>query len=107
MTIQLHDKGRILSTEDSDDAKKPEELIKNKFLKDATKEVLDGLTARQAKILRMKFGVDMQANHSLEDIGKQFEVTRQRIREIEAKALRKLRRKDDDSNPDDDDPVPT
>ncbi|GAB3319985.1 RNA polymerase sigma factor RpoD [Haliea atlantica] len=60
-------------------------------LTEATKEVLSGLTAREAKVLRMRFGIDMNTDHTLEEVGKQFDVTRERIRQIEAKALRKLR----------------
>ncbi|TBX20317.1 RNA polymerase subunit sigma-70 [Bowmanella sp. JS7-9] len=60
-------------------------------LKWATQEVLAGLTAREAKVLRMRFGIDMNTDHTLEEVGKQFDVTRERIRQIEAKALRKLR----------------
>ncbi|XQW85685.1 RNA polymerase sigma factor RpoD [Thalassotalea piscium] len=60
-------------------------------LKHATHEVLAGLTAREAKVLRMRFGIDMNTDHTLEEVGKQFDVTRERIRQIEAKALRKLR----------------
>jgi RNA polymerase primary sigma factor len=60
-------------------------------LKEATREVLSGLTAREAKVLRMRFGIDMNTDHTLEEVGKQFDVTRERIRQIEAKALRKLR----------------
>ncbi len=60
-------------------------------LKLATQEVLAGLTAREAKVLRMRFGIDMNTDHTLEEVGKQFDVTRERIRQIEAKALRKLR----------------
>ncbi|MFT5711922.1 MAG: RNA polymerase primary sigma factor [Glaciecola sp.] len=60
-------------------------------LKNATQEVLAGLTAREAKVLRMRFGIDMNTDHTLEEVGKQFDVTRERIRQIEAKALRKLR----------------
>ena len=60
-------------------------------LKNATHEVLAGLTAREAKVLRMRFGIDMNTDHTLEEVGKQFDVTRERIRQIEAKALRKLR----------------
>ena len=60
-------------------------------LKNATNEVLAGLTAREAKVLRMRFGIDMNTDHTLEEVGKQFDVTRERIRQIEAKALRKLR----------------
>ncbi|MCL1049417.1 RNA polymerase sigma factor RpoD [Shewanella abyssi] len=60
-------------------------------LRNATHEVLAGLTAREAKVLRMRFGIDMNTDHTLEEVGKQFDVTRERIRQIEAKALRKLR----------------
>ena len=60
-------------------------------LKEATLNVLSGLTAREAKVLRMRFGIDMNTDHTLEEVGKQFDVTRERIRQIEAKALRKLR----------------
>ncbi len=60
-------------------------------LTEATHEVLNGLTAREAKVLRMRFGIDMNTDHTLEEVGKQFDVTRERIRQIEAKALRKLR----------------
>ncbi len=60
-------------------------------LSEATKEVLAGLTAREAKVLRMRFGINMNTDHTLEEVGKQFDVTRERIRQIEAKALRKLR----------------
>ncbi|GFZ76111.1 RNA polymerase sigma factor RpoD [Pseudohongiella nitratireducens] len=60
-------------------------------LREATKEVLNSLTAREAKVLRMRFGIDMNTDHTLEEVGKQFDVTRERIRQIEAKALRKLR----------------
>ena len=60
-------------------------------LREATQDVLGGLTAREAKVLRMRFGIDMNTDHTLEEVGKQFDVTRERIRQIEAKALRKLR----------------
>ena len=60
-------------------------------LREATREVLSTLTAREAKVLRMRFGIDMPTDHTLEEVGKQFDVTRERIRQIEAKALRKLR----------------
>lgn len=60
-------------------------------LQEATTDVLAGLTAREAKVLRMRFGIDMNTDHTLEEVGKQFDVTRERIRQIEAKALRKLR----------------
>jgi len=60
-------------------------------LGEATQDILEGLTAREAKVLRMRFGIDMNTDHTLEEVGKQFDVTRERIRQIEAKALRKLR----------------
>jgi RNA polymerase primary sigma factor len=60
-------------------------------LREATQSVLNGLTEREAKVLRMRFGIDMNTDHTLEEVGKQFDVTRERIRQIEAKALRKLR----------------
>ena len=60
-------------------------------LRRATKEALSGLTPREAKVLRMRFGIEMNTDHTLEEVGKQFDVTRERIRQIEAKALRKLR----------------
>ena len=60
-------------------------------LREATQEVLAGLTPREAKVLRMRFGIEMNTDHTLEEVGKQFDVTRERIRQIEAKALRKLR----------------
>jgi RNA polymerase primary sigma factor len=60
-------------------------------LREATREVLATLTPREAKVLRMRFGIDMPTDHTLEEVGKQFDVTRERIRQIEAKALRKLR----------------
>ncbi|MDH3509731.1 MAG: RNA polymerase sigma factor RpoD [Gammaproteobacteria bacterium] len=60
-------------------------------LKESTGDVLAGLTPREAKVLRMRFGIDMNTDHTLEEVGKQFDVTRERIRQIEAKALRKLR----------------
>ena len=69
----------------------PIELATGEGLKEATRDVLGGLTAREAKVLRMRFGIDMNTDHTLEEVGKQFDVTRERIRQIEAKALRKLR----------------
>ena len=60
-------------------------------LHEVTKEILESLTPREAKVLRMRFGIDMNTDHTLEEVGKQFDVTRERIRQIEAKALRKLR----------------
>ncbi len=69
----------------------PVETTTSEGLQDATRDVLAGLTAREAKVLRMRFGIDMNTDHTLEEVGKQFDVTRERIRQIEAKALRKLR----------------
>ncbi|HEJ9704523.1 TPA: RNA polymerase sigma factor RpoD [Pseudomonas aeruginosa] len=69
----------------------PIEMATSESLKESTREVLAGLTAREAKVLRMRFGIDMNTDHTLEEVGKQFDVTRERIRQIEAKALRKLR----------------
>jgi len=60
-------------------------------LRTVTKDVLDSLTPREAKVLRMRFGIEMNTDHTLEEVGRQFDVTRERIRQIEAKALRKLR----------------
>ena len=69
----------------------PVEAATTEGLSEATREVLSSLTAREAKVLRMRFGIDMNTDHTLEEVGKQFDVTRERIRQIEAKALRKLR----------------
>ena len=69
----------------------PIDLATGEGLREATKDVLGGLTARESKVLRMRFGIDMNTDHTLEEVGKQFDVTRERIRQIEAKALRKLR----------------
>ncbi|MEE2767389.1 MAG: RNA polymerase sigma factor RpoD, partial [Pseudomonadota bacterium] len=69
----------------------PVEAANVESLKESTQAVLAGLTAREAKVLRMRFGIDMNTDHTLEEVGKQFDVTRERIRQIEAKALRKLR----------------
>ncbi len=69
----------------------PVEAATIEGLKEATKKILASLTAREAKVLRMRFGIDMNTDHTLEEVGKQFDVTRERIRQIEAKALRKLR----------------
>ena len=60
-------------------------------LRKIVKDVLESLTPREAKVLRMRFGIDLSTDHTLEEVGKQFDVTRERIRQIEAKALRKLR----------------
>jgi RNA polymerase primary sigma factor len=69
----------------------PHEAALPDSMRDVVKEVLDSLTPREAKVLRMRFGVEMATDHTLEEVGKQFDVTRERIRQIEAKALRKLR----------------
>ena len=69
----------------------PDETATNDNLTDATDDILGSLTAREAKVLRMRFGIGMNTDHTLEEVGKQFDVTRERIRQIEAKALRKLR----------------
>jgi len=69
----------------------PVEAATSEGLREATRDVLSSLTAREAKVLRMRFGIDMNTDHTLEEVGKQFDVTRERIRQIEAKALRKLR----------------
>ncbi|MDX7990534.1 RNA polymerase sigma factor RpoD [Xenorhabdus sp. Reich] len=69
----------------------PLDSATSESLRSATNDVLAGLTAREAKVLRMRFGIDMNTDHTLEEVGKQFDVTRERIRQIEAKALRKLR----------------
>ncbi|MCE0826325.1 MULTISPECIES: RNA polymerase sigma factor RpoD [Buttiauxella] len=69
----------------------PLDSATSESLRNATHDVLAGLTAREAKVLRMRFGIDMNTDHTLEEVGKQFDVTRERIRQIEAKALRKLR----------------
>ncbi|WP_417680713.1 RNA polymerase sigma factor RpoD [Pseudidiomarina aquimaris] len=69
----------------------PVDSATSESLKNAVRGVLGGLTQREAKVLRMRFGIDMNTDHTLEEVGKQFDVTRERIRQIEAKALRKLR----------------
>ena len=69
----------------------PIESATTSSLSEVTREVLSSLTSREAKVLRMRFGIDMNTDHTLEEVGKQFDVTRERIRQIEAKALRKLR----------------
>ena len=69
----------------------PIEAAMQAGLRDVVKEILDGLTPREAKVLRMRFGIEMSTDHTLEEVGKQFDVTRERIRQIEAKALRKLK----------------
>ena len=72
-------------------AASPVEAATTEGLCEATRNVLSGLTERESKVLKMRFGIDMHTDHTLEEVGKQFEVTRERIRQIEAKALRKLR----------------
>jgi RNA polymerase primary sigma factor len=69
----------------------PVEAAMQAGLRDVVKDILDGLTPREAKVLRMRFGIEMASDHTLEEVGKQFDVTRERIRQIEAKALRKLK----------------
>jgi RNA polymerase primary sigma factor len=69
----------------------PPDAATGSGLKYATSEILETLTPREAKVLRMRFGIGMNTDHTLEEVGKQFDVTRERIRQIEAKALRKLR----------------
>jgi RNA polymerase primary sigma factor len=69
----------------------PSDAAVNASLRNVCKDVLDTLTSREAKVLRMRFGIEMNTDHTLEEVGKQFDVTRERIRQIEAKALRKLR----------------
>jgi RNA polymerase primary sigma factor len=69
----------------------PVEAAMHAGLRDVVKDILDSLTPREAKVLRMRFGIEMSADHTLEEVGKQFDVTRERIRQIEAKAIRKLK----------------
>ncbi len=69
----------------------PMEAALQAGLRDVVKEILDSLSPREAKVLRMRFGIEMSNDHTLEEVGKQFDVTRERIRQIEAKALRKLK----------------
>ena len=76
---------------EDDGAESPIDIATIEGLRESTTMVLAGLTAREAKVLRMRFGIDMNTDHTLEEVGKQFDVTRERIRQIEAKALRKLR----------------
>ena len=76
---------------EDENAEKPLDETINTGLSDSTREILSSLTPREAKVLRMRFGIDMNTDHTLEEVGKQFDVTRERIRQIEAKALRKLR----------------
>ncbi len=76
---------------EDENAEKPLDQTISDGLSDSTHEILSSLTPREAKVLRMRFGIDMNTDHTLEEVGKQFDVTRERIRQIEAKALRKLR----------------
>jgi len=76
---------------EDENAEKPLDETINSGLSDSTRDILSSLTPREAKVLRMRFGIDMNTDHTLEEVGKQFDVTRERIRQIEAKALRKLR----------------
>ena len=69
----------------------PAEAALHDSMRDVVKDILDSLTPREAKVLRMRFGIEMSTDHTLEEVGKQFDVTRERIRQIEAKALRKMR----------------
>jgi len=69
----------------------PVDMATAEGLRETTRTILEGLTARESKVLRMRFGIEMNTDHTLEEVGKQFDVTRERIRQIEAKALRKLR----------------
>jgi RNA polymerase primary sigma factor len=75
----------------NDQIMSPVEFATTSGLQEATRRILSSLTTREAKVLRMRFGIDMNSDHTLEEVGKQFDVTRERIRQIEAKALRKLR----------------
>ena len=76
---------------EDENAEKPLDETINSGLSDSTRDILSSLTPREAKVLRRRFGIDMNTDHTLEEVGKQFDVTRERIRQIEAKALRKLR----------------
>ena len=76
---------------EDENAEKPLDQTINDGLSDSTRDILSSLTPREAKVLRMRFGIDMNTDHTLEEVGKQFDVTRERIRQIEAKALRKLK----------------
>ena len=85
------DGGSFLSEFIEDKSESPIDKSMKAALKEAITDMLDGLTSREAKVLRMRFGINMNTDHTLEEVGKQFDVTRERIRQIEAKALRKLR----------------
>jgi len=69
----------------------PLDAATNEGLRESIRDILNSLTPREAQVLRMRFGIDLGTDHTLEEVGKQFDVTRERIRQIEAKALRKLR----------------
>lgn len=92
-------KGHKMAEED-DNEKELKAYLRDGVLSESAKKMLSTLTAREAKILRLKFGIDVDDEPNLEALKRQFDVTRQRIREIEEKALRRLR----ESGPDDDDP---
>jgi RNA polymerase primary sigma factor len=82
---------RLIDLIEDSTAQSPIDAATASGLRESTRIILDGLTTREAKVLRMRFGIDMNTDHTLEEVGKQFDVTRERIRQIEAKALRKLR----------------
>ncbi|MGH8150097.1 MAG: sigma-70 family RNA polymerase sigma factor, partial [Steroidobacteraceae bacterium] len=93
MELQIGDDGDATLgdfIEDTDNVA-PMEAAMQSGLRGVVGELLDGLTAREAKVVRMRYGIDMSSDHTLEEVGRQFDVTRERIRQIEAKALRKLR----------------
>jgi len=83
--------GSVLGDFIPSDGKAPDDNASISGLKEAVGGMLETLTPREAKVLRMRFGIEMNTDHTLEEVGKQFDVTRERIRQIEAKALRKLR----------------
>lgn len=85
------DESRLGDFIQDDNMESPIDCATSEGLKEATLEILETLTPREAKVLRMRFGIEMNTDHTLEEVGKQFDVTRERIRQIEAKALRKLR----------------
>ena len=85
------DESRLGDFIQDDNIDSPVDCATSEGLKEATLEILETLTPREAKVLRMRFGIEMNTDHTLEEVGKQFDVTRERIRQIEAKALRKLR----------------
>lgn len=85
------DESRLGDFIHDDNLSSPIDAATNEGLREATLEILETLTPREAKVLRMRFGIEMNTDHTLEEVGKQFDVTRERIRQIEAKALRKLR----------------